>query len=66
MQPHQQRVVEEKDALAEKLTKLNSFIGGTIYDSLSADERNRLCRQAAVMKDYLDILNDRINASDTE
>lgn len=37
-------------------------IGGTIYDSLSADERNRLCRQAAAMKDYLDILNDRINA----
>lgn len=62
MQPHQQRVVDEKDELAEKLTKLNSFIGGTIYDSLSVDERNRLCRQAAVMKDYLDILNDRINA----
>ena len=62
MQPHQQRVVDEKDELAEKLTKLNGFIGGTIYDSLSADERNRLCRQAAVMKDYLDILNDRINA----
>lgn len=62
MQPHQQRVVDEKDELEEKLTKLNSFIGGTIYDSLSADERNRLSRQAVIMKDYLDILNERINA----
>lgn len=63
MQPHQQRVVDEKDELAEKLTKLNDFIGGNnIYDSLPADERNRLARQAFVMKDYLDILNERIAA----
>lgn len=63
MQPHQQRVVDEKDELADKLTKLNDFIGGNnIYDSLPADERNRLARQAFVMKDYLDILNERIAA----
>lgn len=66
MAPHQERVVAEKDELADKLTKLNAFIGGAVYDRLSADERNRLCRQAAVMKDYLDILNDRIAAFDTE
>ena len=31
MQPHQQRVVDEKDELSDKLNKLNVFIGGTIY-----------------------------------
>ena len=62
MPSHQQRVVDEKNDLAKKLTRLNAFIGGTIYDSLPADERYRLCGQATVMKDYLDILNDRIKA----
>ena len=62
MQPHQQRVVTEKDELAEKLTKLNAFIGGEIYNGLPEDERTRLARQATAMKDYLDILNERIQA----
>jgi hypothetical protein len=60
--PHQQRVVTEKDELAEKLTKLNAFIGGTIYNSLDSDEKIRLARQACHMKDYLDVLNERIAA----
>lgn len=62
MQPHQQRVVTERDELAEKLTKLNSFIGGQIFNGLPADERVRLAKQAGLMKDYLDILNERIEA----
>ncbi len=62
MQPHQQRVVTEKNELAEKLTKLNAFIGGEIYNGLPPEERIRLAKQAGVMKDYLDILSDRINA----
>jgi hypothetical protein len=62
MQPHQHRVVTEKDELADKLTKLNAFIGGTIYSGLPEEERIRLARQAVAMKDYLDILNERIAA----
>lgn len=62
MQPHQQRVVTERDELAEKLTKLNSFIGGEIFNGLPADERVRLAKQAGLMKDYIDILNERIEA----
>lgn len=62
MQLHQHRVVTERDELADKLTKLNDFIGGTTYDGLDVNERNRLCRQAAIMKDYLDVLNERIAA----
>jgi hypothetical protein len=62
MQPHQHRVVTERDELADKMTKLNSFIGGEIFNGLPAEERIRLAKQAEIMKDYLDILNDRINA----
>ena len=66
MQPHQQRVVDERDQLAEKLTRLNSFIGGDVVKGLPAEERIRLARQAVAMKEYLDILNDRINAFPVE
>lgn len=62
MQAHQQRVVDEKRELADKLTKLNAFIGSKVYIGLPEDEQFRLARQAGIMKDYLDILNDRINA----
>jgi hypothetical protein len=62
MQPHEQRVVTERDELAEKLTRLNSFIGGDVFNTLSPEEKERLGEQARVMKEYLDILNDRINA----
>ena len=66
MQAHQQRVVDERDQLAEKLTRLNSFIGGDIVKGLPVEERIRLARQAGAMKEYLDILNDRINAFPVE
>jgi hypothetical protein len=62
MQPHQERVVDERDELVEKLTKLNSFMTGEIYNGLPSDEKVRLARQACAMKDYLDILNERIQA----
>ena len=62
LKPHQQRVLTEKDELAEKLTKLNAFIGGETYLGLSGEERVRLAKQAEIMKDYLDILNERITA----
>lgn len=56
------RVVAERDELTEKLGKLNPFIGGEIYNGLPSDERERLSLQAGIMKDYLDILNERIAA----
>jgi hypothetical protein len=62
MKPFQQRVVTERDELAEKLTSLDSFIGGEIFKVIPAEEKIRLAKQAGVMKEYLDILNDRINA----
>ena len=33
MQPHQERVVQEKAGLDEKIRKLTAFIGGSIFAS---------------------------------
>lgn len=62
MQPHQQRVVDERAELDDKLTKLNTFIDGAMFGTLDADERDRLKQQAATMAMYSDILSERIAA----
>jgi hypothetical protein len=61
MQPHQQRVVDEKKELDEKLDKLKAFIETSpIFKGLHQDERGRLNRQFDVMAEYSSILAQRI------
>ncbi|KVD35441.1 hypothetical protein WI84_16360 [Burkholderia ubonensis] len=60
--PHQQRVVDEKAGLDERLSKLNAFFGTPIFTGLDEDERERLSEQARVMGEYSRILGDRIAA----
>ena len=62
LQPHQQRVVDEKAELSEKLDKLESFEGGAVYASLSPAEQSRLTRQLLIMKLYGQVLAERISA----
>jgi hypothetical protein len=63
MQPHQQRVVDEKKELDEKLDKLKAFIEvNPIFKKLPEDERRRLNRQFDVMAEYSGILSQRIAA----
>jgi len=63
MQPHQQRVVDEKTELDDKLTKLMSFIDGNpVYAELPEDEQKRLKEQAIFMRGYSDVLAERIAA----
>ncbi len=62
MQPHQERVVKEEADLAEKVEKLTAFIGGSIFSTLSVEERIRLSKQLEYMHGYLRILRDRIAA----
>lgn len=63
MQPHQQRVVDEKTALDEKLDKLKAFIEtNPTFNSLPDDERGRLGKQFDVMAEYSSILSQRIAA----
>lgn len=62
MQPHQQRVVDERTELDEKLAKLKAFIGGEVFNNLDQAEKERLDQQAAVMAEYSRILGERIAA----
>ena len=62
LQPHQQRVVTEKEDLDEKLDKLKKFILGSIFPTLPAEEKKRLNYQYDVMEKYSGILGERISA----
>lgn len=58
--PHQQRVVEERNELVDKVTKLHSFFNTEIFESLPGEDQELLVKQEKVMKEYSDILLDRI------
>jgi hypothetical protein len=62
MKPHQERVVQERKDLDEKIDKLDEFIDGEIFKTLPKDEQDRLVVQSAAMTNYSDILYARINA----
>lgn len=59
-EPHQQRVVEEKNELDEKREKLNNFLQGDFFKTIDENEQERLEKQADVMKMYSDVLGERI------
>ncbi len=63
LQPHQQRVVDEKSELDKKATALSNFIGeNPIFPTLDAAEQERLKEQCEVMWQYSEILGARIAA----
>jgi hypothetical protein len=63
MQPHQQRVVDEKVELDKKAKALSEFIGNNpIFETLDPAEQERLKVQNDVMWRYSEILGARIAA----
>jgi len=63
MQPHQQRVVDEKNELQSKINALSGFIDrNDLFKSLPWDEKVRMLMQLRAMKEYADILKQRIEA----
>ena len=62
MQPHQESLVKEKAELDEKIANLEAFQQGDIHRTLPEIERARLKRQFWHMKDYSDVLGERIAA----
>jgi hypothetical protein len=60
--PHQQRVLDEKAALDDKIRKLQTFAQGPIFDRLPDEEKGRMHSQFSVMQDYSKILAERIAA----
>ena len=64
MQPHQQRVIDERNELSAKLAKLIVFTNSDSFTEIVEDERerDRLIQQKSIMAQYLAILNRRIIA----
>lgn len=62
MQPHQQRVVDERVDLDSKRAKLETFLNTPTFAGLDTTEQGRLITQCAVMNAYSDVLGDRIAA----
>ena len=62
IQPHQYRMLNERDNLADNTAKLEAFTGGDMFRSLDTHEQARQVRQLNHMRGYLQALNDRIAA----
>ncbi len=62
LQPHQQRVVIERDDVSEKLAKLMSFFQTPTFAGLSEAEQSRMRNQARFMDGYAAVLEERIAA----
>lgn len=63
MQPHQQRVIQERDELKAKATALSEFIGNNpVFETIDVDEQERLKEQCEIMWQYFEILERRIAA----
>ena len=62
MPPYQQRVVDERNALDEKITALRKFIASDMFKTVAEAERLRLGRQLVAMASYSEVLNERIMA----
>lgn len=60
--PHQQRVLDEKIALDDKIGKLKAFFGTTIYAGINHDEQDLLNEQLGHMESYSQVLAERIAA----
>lgn len=61
MQPYQQRVVEEKAQLDERIEKLAAFRNGEKFLAISdLSEQRRLVEQLQIMREYSHILAERI------
>jgi len=61
MEEYQQRVIEEKKQLDEKLLRLHNFLSSDKLKDLDLDDQNLLVEQELAMKIYSIILGNRIN-----
>ncbi len=62
MQPHQQRVIDEKDELQERIIKLDAFLRNSgAYPNLSEMDKHLLSIQLSTMQAYHAILLARIS-----
>jgi hypothetical protein len=60
MLPHQQRVLDEKVELDERLKKLSAFVVTDAFNRLDSTDRELLLEQEDAMTTYSDVLGRRI------
>lgn len=60
--PHERRVIEERAQLSERLEKLGTFLALPDFGKLESAEQDRLTRQHKIMREYLQVLDERIAA----
>jgi hypothetical protein len=60
MKEFQQRAMDERMELSERIYKLSAFLKSEMFQSLPSDEQERLQRQLEIMVQYHTILADRI------
>lgn len=58
------RLLEERDQLQEKVTKLDTFICSEAFKTVSDNQQNLLENQLIIMEDYLWLLNARLKDLD--
>lgn len=56
------RLVNERDELEMKVSKLRDFVNSKTFDHVSDKQKYLLCEQLHHMQCYLDILNDRLES----
>lgn len=60
------RLLEERDQLQEKVTKLDAFLDSETFETISDRQQMLLSDQFVAMDDYLWILNARIEDLDND
>jgi len=61
LEPHQQRVVTEKEELDEKISKLSAFLETDMFSKLKHKDAELLSKQIIIMSKYSTILKERID-----
>jgi hypothetical protein len=60
MKDFQQRVVEEKAQLDDKITRLGAFFASAVFPTLASDDQHLLREQHIHMQKYSEVLSRRI------
>ena len=61
MRPHQQQVIDERDALNERIASLSAFTFSTEFSNHPTSERALLRQQMEAMRRYSHVLTLRID-----
>ena len=59
-QDQQERLLAETQETADRLNKLNTFMGGSFFPKLPREDKDLLYSQQRIMSEYVQILGKRL------